>query len=63
MLEYFLTARYCLFAADTSGKIYRGEIDHEPWSLQIAKAEVAKNTMTEPIGIKLVGEPLLHFSK
>jgi uncharacterized protein len=61
-LEYFLTARYCLYTADKSGNIYRGEIDHEPWPLQIAHADVEVNTMTEPIGVKLVGEPLLHFS-
>jgi uncharacterized protein len=62
-LEYFLTARYCLYTADKQGRIYRGEIDHEPWPLQAAKADIEVNTMTEPIGVKLIGEPLLHFSK
>lgn len=62
-LEYFLTARYCLYTADKSGRVYRGEIDHEPWRLQVAEAGVETNTMAEPIGVKLVGEPLLHFSK
>jgi uncharacterized protein len=62
-LEYFLTARYCLYTANKSGNIYRGEIDHEPWPLQIADAEVEVNTMAKPLGVKLVGEPLLHFSK
>jgi uncharacterized protein len=62
-LEYFLTARYCLYAADKLGKVYRGEIDHEPWPMQVADANVEVNTMTEPIAVKLVGEPLLHFSK
>jgi hypothetical protein len=63
-LEYFLTARYCLYTSDAHGKIYRGEIDHAPWSLQIAEADILKNTMTEPIGIALTAEkPLLHFSK
>jgi uncharacterized protein len=62
-LEYFLTARYCLYTADKTGRVYRGEIDHQPWPLQIADAKVDINTMAEPIGVKLVGEPLLHFSK
>ncbi len=61
-LEYFLTARYCLYTADKAGNIYRGEIDHEPWPLQLAEADVSTNRMAEPIGVKLVGEPLLHFS-
>jgi uncharacterized protein len=62
-LEYFLTARYCLYTADKSGRVYRGEIDHEPWPLQVADARVDMNTMTNPIDVKLSGEPLLHFSK
>jgi uncharacterized protein YqjF (DUF2071 family) len=62
-LEYFLTARYSLYTADKAGNIYRGEIDHEPWPLQLAEADVKVNTMTAPIDVKLVGEPLLHFSK
>jgi hypothetical protein len=63
-LEYFLTARYCLYTSDAHSKIYRGEIDHAAWPLQIAEADILKNTMTEPIGIALTAEkPLLHFSK
>jgi uncharacterized protein len=62
-LEYFLTARYCLYTADKTGTLYRGEIDHEPWPLQLARADVETNTMTEPIDVKLGGEPLLHFSR
>ncbi len=62
-LEYFLTARYCLYTADKACNLYRGEIQHEPWPLQVAEAKVQENTMTEPIGVTLSGEPLLHFSK
>jgi uncharacterized protein YqjF (DUF2071 family) len=62
-LEYFLTARYCLYTSDKAGNIYRGEIDHEPWPLQVAEADVANNTMAEPLGVKVTGKPLLHFSK
>ncbi len=62
-LEYFLTARYCLYTQDKSGKIYRGEIDHEPWPLQNAEAQISLNSMSSPLGISLQGKPLLHFSK
>jgi uncharacterized protein len=41
-LEEWLTARFCLYAADRLGALYRGEIDHEPWPLQQAEADVDK---------------------
>jgi hypothetical protein len=43
-------------------RIYRGEIHHPPWPLQPARAEIAENTMTRPLGIDLEGDPLLHFA-
>jgi len=60
-LEYFLTARYCLYAADPRGQLYRGEIDHAAWPLQLAQAQVQRNTMTRWLGIPLDGAPLLHY--
>lgn len=63
-LEYFLTERYCLYAADGKGRIYRGEIHHGPWTLQPAEAELNVNTMAAAAGIVLPqSEPLLHFAK
>ena len=62
-LPYFLTARYCLYTASEAGAVYRGEIDHDPWPLQNASAEFARNTMTAGLGIALAGPPLLHFSR
>jgi len=56
-LEHFLTARYCLYAADAQGRIYRGEIDHPAWPLQCAQIELACNTMTSQIGLTLPDEP------
>ncbi len=58
-LEHFLTERYSLFTA-YSGKVYRGDIQHEPWPLQPAAALVETNTMT---GMELSGTPLLHFAR
>jgi uncharacterized protein YqjF (DUF2071 family) len=56
-LEYFLTARYCLYTSEANGEISRGEIHHAPWRLQRAVAEIALNTMTAPCGIKLPDDP------
>jgi len=62
-LESWLTDRYCLYAADGRGRVYRGEIHHPPWPLQQAEAQWERNTMSEPLGITLPAEqPLLHFS-
>jgi uncharacterized protein YqjF (DUF2071 family) len=63
-LEYWLTARFALYAADRNSIIYRGEIAHTPWALQIAEAEIELNTVAQSHGITLSNEaPLLHFSK
>ncbi len=63
-LEDFLTERYCLYAADGRGNVYRGDIHHPPWSLRRAELEVESLAMTEQIGFALPeSEPLLHFSK
>ena len=61
-LEDWLTARYCFYAADDEGGIYRTTIHHKPWRLQPATAKVSLNTMTEQIGLPLEGEPLLQFA-
>ena len=44
-LEHFLTQRYCLYTADESGRMIRGEIQHAPWPLQTAEAELTTSTM------------------
>jgi hypothetical protein len=63
-LEHFLTARYCLYAADAQGRVYRGEIDHPDWPLQPAWAEIERNTMTGPIGLTLPADrPHLLFTR
>lgn len=63
-LEHFLTERYCLYAADPRGQLFRGEIHHPPWSLQLAEAEFTSNSMTLAAGLTLPpAQPLLHFAK
>jgi len=60
-IERWLVERYCLYTLDTAGKVLRGEIHHGPWPLHPACARIEHNTMADPFGIELEGEPLLHF--
>jgi uncharacterized protein YqjF (DUF2071 family) len=63
-LEHFLTARYCLYAGDVRGRLWRGEIHHPPWPLQQAEADLSLNTMTAQIGVRLPEKPArLHFAR
>ena len=63
-LDHWLTARYCLYAADRGQRVWRGEIDHTPWPLQQAEANVSVCQMTAPLGIELPPcAPLLHFAR
>lgn len=61
-LAHFLTERYCLYAADDAGALYRADIHHPPWPLQSARAEIELNTMP-PDGLEPDGEPLCHYSE
>jgi hypothetical protein len=62
-LEYFLVERYCLYA-EAEGGIFRGDIDHSPWPLQLAEANIDVNTMAAAVGIALpTVRPLLHFAR
>jgi uncharacterized protein YqjF (DUF2071 family) len=63
-LEYFLTERYCLYTVDEDFKAYRLEINHRPWPLQPADAQIAVNTMADAAGVRLREmRPLLHFAR
>jgi uncharacterized protein YqjF (DUF2071 family) len=63
-LDSWLTERYCLYAADGAGHLYRGEIDHDRWPLQPAADEVQINTLGDWLGIEMKGPPAtLHFAK
>lgn len=60
----WLTARYCLYAVDRRQRVYRGEIQHKPWSLQNATADFRTNTVAASWGIQLPNTPpLLHYSR
>lgn len=62
-LAQWLTERYCLYASDPGGRILRGEIDHAPWSLEPATAEIVVNSMAAAAGVALPERPPeLHFA-
>jgi uncharacterized protein YqjF (DUF2071 family) len=63
-LVYWLTERYCLYTVSRRGRVFRCDIDHLPWSLQPADAEIEVNTMVNPNRLTLPPQkPLLHFSR
>lgn len=62
--EHWLTERYCLYARDRREGVWRGEIDHAPWPLQPAEAELQVDGLTDGWGISLPPRaPVLHFSR
>jgi uncharacterized protein YqjF (DUF2071 family) len=62
-LEHWLTERYSLFVTRGAG-LLRVDIEHEPWSLQPATADVEVNTMAHAAGIELPAEkPHVCFSR
>jgi len=59
----WLAERYCLYTLDGNRNPLRAEIHHRPWPLRPARAEFGFNSMAEPFGISLEGDPLLHYSE
>jgi uncharacterized protein YqjF (DUF2071 family) len=63
-LDHWLTERYCLYSVDRAGRARRGDINHAPWPLQPAIAEIGLNSVVDAHGIVLPDlPPLLHFAK
>jgi uncharacterized protein YqjF (DUF2071 family) len=62
-LEFFLTERYCLYAAHKQ-KLYRSRIFHEPWPLRTASLSSLDSTMIESHGLPTPqDDPLLHYAE
>jgi uncharacterized protein YqjF (DUF2071 family) len=63
-LEYFLIERYCLYTEYRRGEVRRLDVQHPPWRLQLATAEITSNTVAEAQGVACDGSvaPLLHFA-
>ncbi|MFB6096599.1 MAG: YqjF family protein [Haloferacaceae archaeon] len=61
-LARFLTENY-FFLTEGRGRLFRGDVDHDPWPLQEAEAEFRTNTLFEADGFdRPEGEPLCHYS-
>ncbi len=61
-LEAFLTERYRFYTADSRGRLYYGDIAHEPWELAPAWADIEENTLFRANGFDAPdGYPLLYF--
>lgn len=63
-LEHWLTERYCLYARAPDGSLWRNDVHHQPWPLQLATASIDQNTMLEVHGLSVPQtRPLLHFAE
>ena len=63
-LEHWLTERYCLYAQAADGALYRCEVHHRAWPLQLAEATFEINTISAAGGLPVSGPPAyLHFSR
>ncbi|MFC7096654.1 YqjF family protein [Halobaculum marinum] len=61
-LESFLVENY-RFYTEGRGRLYYGDIAHDPWPLAPAEAEIRTNGLFEANGFEEPdGDPLLHYS-
>lgn len=62
-LDKFLAERYCVYSWHRR-RVYRTEVHHQPWPLQRAQVDMRTNSIAEPLGLVLPGQPeLCHFSR
>ena len=62
-LAYWLAERYCLYSVDKTERVYRTEIHHPPWPLQVAEVDIQTNTLTTAAGISSPeSAPLFHYA-
>ena len=63
-IEHWLTERYYLYTTVGRDRVYRGDIHHRLWPLQLAELEIMQDTMAISHGIYLPDvPPLLHYSR
>jgi uncharacterized protein YqjF (DUF2071 family) len=62
-IEAWLTERYCLYTT-VGAQVYRAEIHHRPWPLQVGEMDITHNTMALAYNIHLPDiAPLLHYAE
>ncbi|SDF60584.1 hypothetical protein SAMN04488067_10649 [Halorubrum xinjiangense] len=63
-LPAFLLENYRFYTAGSGGRLYVGEIDHDPWTLRPAAAEIRANTLFAANGFEAPeGDPVLHYGE
>ncbi|WP_098485429.1 YqjF family protein [Georgenia soli] len=61
-LTDFLTGRWSAYVRRL-GRLWRIDVEHEPWPLRAARARTAVNDLVRAAGLPAVaGDPLVHFS-
>jgi uncharacterized protein YqjF (DUF2071 family) len=62
-LEYWLTERYRFYTTDRCQRLYSCEVQHDPWPLQRAEAQISENSMATSHQLELPAtSPLLHYA-
>ncbi|MFB6304291.1 MAG: YqjF family protein [Haloferacaceae archaeon] len=60
---HFLTERYRFYTATDDGRLYYGDIDHGPWPLAEAHADIRRNDLFAVNGFdRPDGDPVLHYA-
>ena len=63
-LPAFLLENYRFYTAGSGGRLYVGEIDHDPWTLRPAGAEIRANTLFAANGFEAPeGDPVIHYGE
>jgi len=57
-LEFFLLERYRLFAADRTGRLFRGRVHHAPYRYYRPRAGMVSADPAQPLGFGLPAEPV-----
>ncbi|MFA9502363.1 YqjF family protein [Natrinema sp. H-ect1] len=63
-LAAFLTEHYRYYTTARDGTVRYADIDHEPWTLRAATAEIERNTLFEANGFDApAGTPVCYYSR
>jgi uncharacterized protein len=55
--ERWLVERYALFVVDRGGRVWQGDVHHEPWPVCDVSLEIGVNTMAASHGVTLPDTP------
>jgi uncharacterized protein YqjF (DUF2071 family) len=61
-LEHFLGERYAMVGASERGTVYRGDIEHEPWSITGARWTADALDVVETAGVRVAGDPVAFYA-